>query len=193
MPTIDLTLAAFEEHRKLVDATVARCADAIDAMTSEISRAFRSGNKLLLFGNGGSAADAQHVATEFVCRYRSNRVALPAIALVADGSVTTSIGNDLGYERVFSRQIEALARPGDVAIGISTSGASPNVLKALEMGREMGAVTIGVTGEMGGRNIAANCDIVVAVPSNTTSRIQEMHILIWHVVCERIEAEYLGS
>lgn len=150
--------------------------------------ALRQGNKILLFGNGGSAADAQHWATELTVRYRVNRPALAALALTTDSSALTAIGNDFGFEQVFARQIEALARPGDIAIGISTSGSSPNVVAGLVRARALGCATVGFTGNDGGR-LAGIVDIALIVPSSSTARIQELHVVLAHALCEAIEAD----
>ena len=147
---------------------------------------FQAGNKPLLFGNGGSAADAQHIAAEFVGRFGFNRPALPALALSVNSSCVTAIGNDYGYENVFARQIEALGRPGDAAIGISTSGNSENLLRAFETAKRIGMHTIGLTGESGGR-VKSAVDHCIRVPSNETPRIQECHILIGHIMAELVE------
>jgi D-sedoheptulose 7-phosphate isomerase len=144
------------------------------------------GNKALLFGNGGSAGDAQHIAAEFVGRFAFDRPALAALALSVDTSCLTAIGNDYGFDLVFSRQIEALGRPGDVAIGISTSGNSPNVLRALSVAKELGLRTIGLTGCTGGK-LKDVVGICICVPSNETPRIQECHILIGHIISELVE------
>ncbi len=146
----------------------------------------RSGGKILLFGNGGSAADAQHLAAELVIRYRYNRKAIAAIALSTDTSTLTACANDFSYEEIFSRQIEALLRPGDVALGITTSGQSPNVIKALEVAREMGGIAAGFAGRDGGKMVGL-ADPLLVVPSNVTARIQEMHILLGHALCDVIE------
>ncbi|MCT7531721.1 D-sedoheptulose 7-phosphate isomerase [Aliarcobacter cryaerophilus] len=148
----------------------------------------RNGNKILLCGNGGSAADAQHIAAELTGRYKTERRGLPGIALTTDTSALTAIGNDYGYDRVFDRQVEALANKGDLLIGISTSGNSKNVINALKVAREMGCKTLGLTGRDGG---AMNelCDINLVVPSNDTPRIQEMHILFAHTICQIIDNE----
>ena len=161
------------------------------ARVSEVSlAAIKSGNKLLLFGNGGSAADAQHIAAEFVGRFAFDRPALPALALSVNTSCLTAIGNDYGFEQVFSRQLEALARPGDVAIGFSTSGNSPNVLHAISTAKKMGLQTVALTGTPGGKlKQAADLDHCVCVPSSETPRIQECHILIGHIVSELVEQE----
>jgi D-sedoheptulose 7-phosphate isomerase len=144
------------------------------------------GNKVLLFGNGGSAADAQHIAAEFIGRFAFDRPALPALALAVNASCVTAIGNDYGFELVFSRQIEALARPGDLAIGISTSGNSSNVLHGLSAARNMGLCTVALTGCGGGKlkNVVDHC---ICAPSNETPRIQECHILIGHIISELVE------
>ncbi len=148
--------------------------------------ALRHGNKVLLFGNGGSAADAQHIAAEFVGRFAFDRPALPALALSVNTSCVTAVGNDYGFDLVFSRQIEALARRGDVAIGISTSGNSPNVLRAMSAAKKIGLHTIAWTGCSGGK-IKNAVDHCICVPSNETPRIQECHILIGHIISELVE------
>jgi len=161
------------------------------ARVSEVSlAAIKNGNKLLLFGNGGSAADAQHIAAEFIGRFAFDRPALPALALSVNTSCLTAIGNDYGFDQVFSRQLEALARPGDVAIGFSTSGNSPNVLHAISTAKKMGLQTVALTGTPGGKlKQAADLDHCVCVPSSETPRIQECHILIGHIVSELVEQE----
>jgi D-sedoheptulose 7-phosphate isomerase len=150
--------------------------------------ALKQGNKTLLFGNGGSAADAQHIAAELVGRFAFERPALPALALSVNTSCVTAIGNDYGYDQVFSRQLEALSCPGDVAIGISTSGNSPNVVRAVITAKKRGLHTIALTGQTGGnlRNVVDHC---ICVPSNETPRIQECHILIGHILSELVEYE----
>lgn len=146
------------------------------------------GGKILFMGNGGSAADAQHLAAEFVGRFEKERRGLAAIALTTDTSILTAVGNDYGFDRVFSRQIEALARSGDVVVGISTSGNSPNVVQALMVAKDLGAITIGMTGESGG-TMASVCDLCIQVPSKVTARVQEAHILIGHIVCALVDKE----
>ena len=148
--------------------------------------AYQKGNKMLLFGNGGSAADAQHIAAEFVGRFAFDRPALPALALSVNSSCVTAIGNDYGYDLVFSRQVEALARPGDVAIGISTSGNSQNVLRGIEAAKKMGLATVGLTSQSGGA-LRTAVDYCLRAPSNQTPRIQECHILMGHIVSEIVE------
>ena len=163
---------------------------AVVSMVARVSEilveALEKGNKALLFGNGGSAADAQHIAAEFVGRFAFDRPALPALALSVNTSCVTAIGNDYGFDRVFSRQLEALARPGDVAIGISTSGNSPNVLRAMAVARKMGVHTIALTGCTGGK-LKDAVDHCICVPSDQTPRIQECHILIGHIMSELVE------
>lgn len=166
------------EDAKLV-ATVSR-------ITEIMIDAFRAGNKVLLFGNGGSAADAQHIAAEFVGRFAFDRPALPALALSVNTSCVTAIGNDYGFDLVFSRQIEALAHRGDVAIGISTSGQSANVLRAMATARKMGLHTVGLTGSAG-RALVDAVDHCICAPSKETPRIQECHILIGHIISELVE------
>jgi len=146
----------------------------------------RGGGRVLAFGNGGSAADAQHLAGELVGRFRRDRAALSAIALTTDSSVVTAIGNDMGYESVFRRQVEAHGRPGDVAVGITTSGRSPNVVQALQRARERGLVTMGLTGGGGGQ-LAGAVDYLIDVPHAETARIQEVHVMVVHVLCQIVE------
>jgi D-sedoheptulose 7-phosphate isomerase len=178
---IESSIAA--KQRLLADekliATVSRVAEVlIDA--------FQAGNKVLLFGNGGSAADAQHIAAEFVGRFAFDRPALPALALSVNTSCVTAIGNDYGFDVVFSRQIEALARRGDVAIGISTSGGSLNVLRAMSTAKKMGLHTVGLTGSSG-KALADAVDYCICAPSTETPRIQECHILVGHIISELVE------
>jgi D-sedoheptulose 7-phosphate isomerase len=159
------------------------------AKVSEILVAsLQQGNKVILFGNGGSAADAQHIAAELVGRFAFDRPALPALAFSVNTSCLTAIGNDYGFDQVFSRQIEALAKAGDVAVGISTSGNSPNVIKALLTARKMGLRTVGMTGASGG-SLAKSAELCICVPSKDTPRIQECHILIGHIISELVEKE----
>ncbi len=149
------------------------------------------GNKLLIMGNGGSAADAQHFAGEIVSRYRMERPGLPAIALSTDTSILTAIGNDYGFDRIFSRQVEALASPGDAVIGLSTSGNSPNVAKALEVAKAAGCSTIGLLGRDGG-SIKDLCDLPLIIPCQDTPRVQEGHITVIHILCDLIEQGLFG-
>lgn len=159
---------------------------ALDSVAQVLTEAYRRGHKAIFFGNGGSAADAQHLAAEFLGRFYHDRAPLPALALNVNTSVLTAIGNDYSYTEVFSRQIQALGAPGDVAVGISTSGNSPNVVAALEVARRSGLQTVALTGAGGGkmRDVAEFC---IAVPSKDTPRVQECHILIGHLWCEFVE------
>jgi D-sedoheptulose 7-phosphate isomerase len=164
----------------------ARLVATVSRVTEIVVDAFRAGNKVLLFGNGGSAADAQHIAAEFVGRFAFDRPALPALALSVNSSCVTAIGNDYGFDLVFSRQLEALAHRGDVAIGISTSGQSPNVVRAMAAARKIGLQTVGLTGSAGSK-LAEAVDHCICAPSNETPRIQECHILVGHIISELVE------
>jgi D-sedoheptulose 7-phosphate isomerase len=175
---------SLELKRRFFDAQAGR----VLAVGQRIAERMRAGGRLLVFGNGGSAADAQHLAGELVVRFRRDRRALPALALTTDPSVVTAMANDLGFEQVFKRQIEAHGRPGDVALGISTSGTSPNVVLALEAARAIGLMTVGLTGNGGGR-LAALVDECIDVPHTDTARIQEVHGMVVHLLCEIIEDE----
>ncbi len=157
-------------------------------VTKLISVSLKSGGKVLLFGNGGSAADAQHIAAEFVGRFQKERRALAAIALNTNISILTAISNDYGYESVFTRQIEALAKPGDIAIGISTSGKAKNVLLAIRKAEDMDLKTVCLSGGTGGE-LSKSANISILIPSATTARIQEAHITIGHIICELVERE----
>jgi D-sedoheptulose 7-phosphate isomerase len=176
------------ESLRVKSAFFAANADLIEDAASKIATALREGHKVLLFGNGGSAADAQHIAAELVGRFIPDRIALPALSLSTDTSALTAIGNDYGYDKVFSRQVDALGLPGDVAIGISTSGNSPNVLAAIEVARSKSLLTVGFTGEDGGK-MNGRADILFRVPSRMTPRIQETHITLGHVLCELVDRE----
>jgi D-sedoheptulose 7-phosphate isomerase len=180
--------AELAEHTTLVARTREAVAGEFDRLVRACAEALRSGHKLLFFGNGGSAADAQHLATEFVVRYSRNRSAQAAIALTTDTSALTAIGNDFGFDFLFSRQIEALCHAGDVAIGISTSGNSENVIRGLQAARDAGAVTVAFTGDGGGR-LAGQVDCGIFIPSKTTARIQEMHLMLGHVLCAILERD----
>jgi D-sedoheptulose 7-phosphate isomerase len=160
----------------------------VAAVGEELRRSLRNGGKIFFFGNGGSAADAQHLAAELVGRFDRERRALPAIALTANTSTLTAIGNDYSYDRVFVRQLEALSTPGDIAVGISTSGKSPNVVNAVRSAREAGVTTVGMTGLSGGE-LASLAHFCIRIPSERTPRIQEAHILIGHILCELVEED----
>ena len=164
------------------------CGETIVQAASLMIRCLQSGGKLLFFGNGGSAADAQHLAAEFVGRFVLERQGLPAIALTTDSSILTSVGNDYGFDQVFARQIEALGRPNDVAVGISTSGNSPNVIEAVKKAKKQNVKTIGLAGKDGGA-LAKSVDLAITVSSTNTARVQECHIAIGHILCELVENE----
>jgi D-sedoheptulose 7-phosphate isomerase len=181
-------LGDLQSHREVLDRVTSDLTDAIADAAATILTSLRQGGTLLVFGNGGSAADAQHLAAELVGRFKKNRPAFRALALTTDTSVLTALGNDFGFDRVFARQVEALARPGDVLLGISTSGNSPNVLAAFDQGRARQCRTIGLGGKDGGA-LRDHCDQLLVVPSDDTARIQEMHITIIHVLCGLIEGE----
>ena len=180
--------AEFEEHAAVARATREAMAEPFAALVAACVGAFRNNGKILLFGNGGSAGDSQHIATELTVRFITDRRALAAIALTTDTSALTAIGNDLGFERLFSRQIEALGQPGDVALGITTSGQSPNVIAALKLAREMGLVAAALAGKDGGALVGL-AEPLLIVPSQTTARIQEMHITLGQMLCGAIEQE----
>ncbi|HOW57377.1 MAG TPA: D-sedoheptulose 7-phosphate isomerase [Smithellaceae bacterium] len=182
----DHIIKIFKESNRVKEAFVNENLSKLSDIVEVIISALKSGNKILIFGNGGSAADAQHLAAEFVNRFIIERPPLPAIALCTDSSVLTSIGNDYDFSEVFMKQIRALGQQGDVAWGISTSGNSPNVLKALEMAKKMGLVTVAFTGKDGG-NIAKIADYSVNVSSSVTARIQEAHITAGHAICELVD------
>jgi D-sedoheptulose 7-phosphate isomerase len=182
----DHIIKIFKESSRVKEAFInenlSKLVNVIDVLTA----ALKSGNKILLFGNGGSAADAQHIAAEFINRFLIERPPLPAIALTTDTSVITSIGNDYDFSEIFSKQIRAIGQPGDVAWGISTSGNSANVMKGLEMAKKMGLVTVAFTGKDGG-SIAKIVDFSVNVSSSNTARIQEAHITAGHAICELVD------
>lgn len=183
---LDLVINSFRESADIKLAFVELYAERVVEVGEIIARALKDGNKVILFGNGGSAADAQHIAGEIVGRFKRERRALPAIALTTDTSILTAVGNDYGFERVFERQVEALCMPGDIAIGISTSGNSPNVIRGLMKAHDLGATTIAFTGRDGGKLVdIAHYSFVV--PSYDTARIQECHITLAHVLCEIID------
>jgi D-sedoheptulose 7-phosphate isomerase len=183
---------SLREHLKAIEALLDSSLGDIDAAGRLIWEALNAGNKILLCGNGGSAADAQHIAAELVGRYEQQRRAFPAISLTTDTSALTALSNDYGYEEVFARQVEALGSAGDVLIAISTSGKSPSVVKAADQARAMGCKTIALTG-CSGDPLASHCDLAVVVPSDRTSRVQEAHITIGHLWCEMVDARVAGG
>jgi D-sedoheptulose 7-phosphate isomerase len=178
-------------HREVITMIERELTPQIAAMATLLVETFKRGGKLLVMGNGGSAADAQHFVAEIVSRFKMERRGLPALALSTDTSILTAIGNDYGFDRVFRRQIEALAVEGDLVVGISTSGNSPNVLQALEVAREKGCHTIGLLGNDGGA-IRNACDLALVVPTADTPRAQEGHITIIHIVCDLLEKTMFG-
>ena len=182
----DRAVQAFNESAEVKLKFAREYADRIVQVAGLMSRAFREGKKVLLFGNGGSATDASHIASEFVGRYHRNRAPLPALALGTDQAALTCIANDYEFAEVFARQVRAHGQKGDIAIAISTSGNSPNVLRAVEAARELGLVTVALTGGKGGR-LAGLVDYPFVVPSTVTARIQESHITLGHVLCEMVE------
>jgi len=182
----DATINGLSEHLKVFERLLGSHLSAIDTCARILADTFESGNKVLICGNGGSAADAQHIAAEFVGRYERERKALPAIALTTDTSALTALANDFGFENVFSRQIEAHAKVNDCLLAISTSGTSPNIISALMTARKAHCKVIGLTGSEG-KKLAALCDAVVMVPSERTARIQEAHIAIAHYWCETLQ------
>jgi D-sedoheptulose 7-phosphate isomerase len=165
--------------------------DSLTAAAEATAEALQSGRKLMVAGNGGSAADAQHLVAEFVSRLVEDRPAMRAVALTTDSSILTAVGNDYGFERVFARQVEALGQPGDVFLGISTSGNSPNILRALELSRQMGIATIGLTGRTGGK-MPPLCDYCLRIPSDVTMYIQQAHLALEHIFCMIVERRYFA-
>ncbi len=186
MPMQDHIVKIFKESSRVkenfLNENLGKLSDVIEAITA----ALKSGNKILLFGNGGSAADAQHIAAEFVNRFTIERPPLPAIALTTDTSIITSIGNDYDFAEIFSKQIRAIGQAGDIAWGISTSGNSPNVIKGMETAKKMGLITLAFTGKDGG-TIAKMADFSIHVSASHTARVQEAHITASHVICELVD------
>lgn len=174
--------------QRVADESIQTIAEAAEVLV----RALKGGNKILIFGNGGSAADAQHMVCELVGRFRRDRAPLPAVALTTNSSSLTAIANDYGFDQIFSRQVQALARPGDVCLAISTSGSSPNVLDAVRTANGLGLDTIGLSGKEGGE-LATLCSVCICVPSDSTPKIQEAHIAIIHALCRAIEQELFGA
>lgn len=188
MDLADFFKAEFAEHHDTARRTESALAEAFVGLVSACVKSIRGGGKLMLFGNGGSAGDAQHLATELTIRYKTDRAAIAAIALTTDTSALTAAGNDLGFDKIFARQIEALGRSGDVAIAISTSGKSPNIIAALRQAKAMRLVTAALGGK-GGGDLAGLADHLLVVPSDTTARIQEMHITVGQMLCGALEIE----
>lgn len=181
---------SIDVKQKLLDSQ--QLMDLIQEVALKCVEVYKNGNKTLIAGNGGSAADAQHIAGEFVSRFYFDRPGLASVALTTDTSIMTAIGNDYGYEKLFSRQVQANGVKGDMFIGISTSGYSANVIEALKECKEKGIITVGLTGEKGGK-MAEMCDYCIKVPSNETPRVQEAHILIGHIICAVVEEAIFGK
>ena len=186
MELISFIEKEFAEHEAVLRETRKTITKPFVKLCEIAEKALKAGGKILFFGNGGSAADAQHLAAELIVRYKVNRAPLPAMALTTDSSVLTAGANDFGYDKIFDLQIRALGRKGDVAVGISTSGNSSNVLLALETARKIGVIPVGFTGCEGGK-LKKVADPVLIIPSNVTARIQEMHIVLGHMLCDVLE------
>lgn len=179
----------FRDSIAVKEATLNENIDEIVLAIKEVTRALKKGKKILFCGNGGSAADSQHIAAEFIGRFQKERRSLPAIALTTDSSILTALGNDYGYDVVFARQVEGLGQKGDVLVGISTSGNSKNVVKAVAKAKRLGLKTISLTGCSGGK-LAKMTDVSLVVPSDRTARIQESHICIAHIICDLVEKQF---
>lgn len=188
----DRARAVFTESSRIHALAAESLSEVVAETAAAVTDALRAGHKVLLCGNGGSAADAQHIAAELAGRLRLERGGLPAIALTVNSSVLTALANDYGYDMVFARQVEALGCRGDVLVGISTSGRSPNVVKALEAARAVGVVTVGLTGRDAGP-MGELCDHLIAVPTDDTQRVQEIHIAAGHAICEIVESALFGQ
>ncbi len=182
----DVILSEFISHKEVIERVIMTMEEDLGKASRVAVDTLKAGNKILLFGNGGSAADAQHIAAELTGRYKSERRGLPGIALTTDTSALTAIGNDYGYDRVFDRQVESLANKDDLLIGISTSGNSQNVINALKLGQKLGCKTVGFSG-CGGGKMSDVCDVNLIVPSDNTPRVQEIHILFGHTICQIID------
>ncbi|HQE95242.1 MAG TPA: D-sedoheptulose 7-phosphate isomerase [Candidatus Marinimicrobia bacterium] len=185
-------IAQLEESAEVKRQTIITAVDSIEAAAQMLIDCYRAGGKVLLCGNGGSAADAQHLAAELISRLKLERAAIPALALTTNTSLLTAIGNDYKYDLVFVRQVEAFGRAGDVLIAISTSGESENVIKAVEFSRMQGIKSIALTGAKGGR-LAEKVDLAIKIPSDNVQRIQECHITVGHILCELIESALYGT
>ncbi|NLC27577.1 MAG: D-sedoheptulose 7-phosphate isomerase [Campylobacteraceae bacterium] len=179
----NMILKELNAHKEVLEKTINTLQEKIEKASQMMVKTLKNGNKVLFFGNGGSAADAQHWATELSGRYKIERKGLPGIALTTDSSALTAIGNDYGFEFIFSRQVEAIAREGDLLIGISTSGNSANVIEAFKTGKEIGCKVLGFSGRDGGE-MDKFCDLNLIIPSSDTPRIQEMHAIIGHILCQ---------
>ncbi len=182
----NIIISELTQHKKTIEKVIELLRSDIEEVCNLALETIKANKKIILFGNGGSAADAQHIAAELTGRYKAERKALPAIALTTDTSALTAIGNDFGYEKVFERQLEALGNEGDLLIGISSTGNSQNVIRAFKKGKKIGCKLVGFSGKDGGK-FNDVCNLNIVVPSNDTPRIQEMHILIGHIVCQVID------
>jgi D-sedoheptulose 7-phosphate isomerase len=191
-PTLSVADRFFEIGKVFENAAKSSFPAAVAEAARLLGDSYERGGKLLVFGNGGSASDAQHLCGELVVRFQKNRRALGAIALCCDAAVMTACANDFAYVDVFARQVEALGRPGDIALGISTSGSSPNVVKGLQMARSLGVSTILMTGHKPLEN-TSDYDLVVAAPGGNTARVQELHLAAYHMICELIETRFFGD
>lgn len=181
----------FDEHQQMIRDLYEQQMPTMIRFGNILRQTLKSGHTIFFMGNGGSAADSQHLAAEFVGRFQKERRGLPAIALTTDTSILTAVGNDYGYDAVFARQVEALVRSGDVVVGLSTSGNSSNVLRALMAAKDKEATTIGMTGRSGGK-MAACCDLCLKIPADVTARVQEGHALVGHIVCQLVDEEAAG-
>lgn len=185
----NIVLNELNLHKETLERVIESMQNSILEASNLAIDTLKKGNKILLCGNGGSAGDAQHISAELTGRFKKERVALPAIALTVDTSALTAIGNDYGYNKVFSRQFDALAKDGDLLIAISTSGNSENILNVLESAKKLNCKSIGLSGKNGGK-MKNSCDVNLIIPSNDTARIQEMHILIGHIICQLIDESF---
>jgi len=183
-----IILNEFKNHQKVIEDTISKIIPDVEKAAEIAIKTLKNGNKILFCGNGGSAADAQHIAAELSGRYKIERKGLPGVAITTDTSVLTAVGNDYGYDRVFDRQVEALANNGDLLIGISTSGNSQNIINAFKIAKILHCKTLGLSGKDGGK-FNNNCDLNIVIPSFDTPRIQEMHILFGHTICQIIDDE----
>ena len=179
-------LSILEEHEQTITRMKTECMEEVSRFAEACREAIAAGHMVYLMGNGGSACDCQHFAAELVGRFQRERQAMAAVALTTDTSILTALANDYGFDRVFARQVDALVRTGDIVVGLSTSGNSPNIVNGLERARERGALTVGMTGCSGGA-VKELCDICIRIPSEVTARIQEAHLLVEHLVCQRLE------
>lgn len=192
MSAPELIQQTIAEHTETVARFQEECSDTVAEMAERTVECLRNGGKICFFGNGGSAADSQHLATEFSVRFTRNRKGLAGLALTTDTSVLTACANDFGFETIYARQIEALCRPGDLVVGISTSGTSKNVVRALEFARGEGISTFAFTGELPGK-CGESADLTLAVPSPITARVQECHIIAGHLICDLVELAFAGE